>query len=146
MRHGDARIPDENRFISRAGDTHSSEEEKEDAGNAADRGALGEVGQDNRAEAGSRPGADPPEQKLMRGFNINGYVWVKLTFLGESTLLEWQKQILPKDFVPATGRRIDAEGRTRFQLWDLMHIFGPHFILSSDPFFIGNVIEFEDEP
>lgn len=59
-------------------------------------------------------------------FNINEYVWVKLTPHGEKIWRADRKQYM--DHLPdwATLPEPDADGFHKFQLWALMNLFGEH--------------------
>lgn len=65
-------------------------------------------------------------------FNVNDYVWVKLTPAGlkilERNFYELRRAFpnLPKQFLPPS---VDAEGYTKYQLWALMHDFGNHMVM-----------------
>ena len=64
-------------------------------------------------------------------FNVNGYVWVKLTPAGIKILENtdnWLRQsspTLPPFAPPAT----DENGYTRYQMWALMNDFGEYMRL-----------------
>jgi hypothetical protein len=81
---------------------------------------------------------------VLRPFNLNDLIWVKLTFLGERKLLEFQQKFLPPTGVPGQGRKIDAEGRTAFQLHDFMHIFGESMVCGQEDLFDGFTVWFEE--
>lgn len=54
-------------------------------------------------------------------FNINNYVRVRLNDKGrEHYLRHWASCGVKDRELPA----VDADGFSRFQMWDLMHIFG----------------------
>ncbi len=56
----------------------------------------------------------------MTPFNVNDYVWVKLTERGRTLYrIHWEQYHCTP--VPL---ETNAEGYSRFQLWDLMSIFG----------------------
>lgn len=68
-------------------------------------------------------------------FNINDYVSVKLNDAGREILRqdhEAFRRMVPntRAFVPPEE---DEDGFSRFQLWDLMHKFGPHISLGRIP-------------
>lgn len=66
--------------------------------------------------------------------NINDFCWVRLTDEGLS---------VARDEIKIYGR---PKGQwTRFQVWHLMAIFGPHMGMSSPQYFLGNEIVF-DQP
>lgn len=58
----------------------------------------------------------------MAEFNINHYVSVKLTPIGEEIV---RKHWAPYSKTYPTWLKPDAEGWTQFQLWELMNLFGP---------------------
>lgn len=60
-------------------------------------------------------------------YNINNYVKVKLTNNGRLILKE--QNINPSE----------EDGWTKFQLWDLMSIFGPYLCNGCDLFFETNI-------
>lgn len=66
-------------------------------------------------------------------FNINDYVKVKLTEHGKKILKE-------KDI----NNSVDENGYTKFQLWDIMNIFGEYCILGCDVPFETEIIIPED--
>lgn len=75
-------------------------------------------------------------------FNINNYVRVKLTPLGREIYRERRrdfKRLLEKQCVKvklADSMLVeDEEGWSKWQLWNLMEVFGPHVGLGSDPVF-----------
>lgn len=57
-------------------------------------------------------------RKLLK-FNINEYVWVQLNERGKQILGDTRKYTATED----------ADGWSRWQLWDLMATFGPHIYL-----------------
>lgn len=79
--------------------------------------------------------------------NINEWVWVKLTPDGwilhdkhwEDHLGEYFR-IFEREFPRSKGR----DQWQKFQLWDLMSIFGPGIHMTGPVFFEGNEIYFED--
>jgi hypothetical protein len=79
--------------------------------------------------------------------NINECVIVRLTEAGEKA---WAKAWLPSHptGVPDVIRRAATlpDGRVRFQMWQLMHDFGPDCYNGSNRLpFVNNEIEFEME-
>ena len=74
-------------------------------------------------------------------FNINNYVRVRLTDRGRSIHREWYEKIskqYPPDCLSYRPPTEDEEGWSRWQLWDLMNIFGPSCMN-------GCIIPFETE-
>lgn len=64
----------------------------------------------------------------MKLFNINDYVWIKLTSKGQEFLLNKEKSLTDKfnhDFSGLyTNKEKDTEGYSQWQLWELMNVFG----------------------
>ncbi len=68
--------------------------------------------------------------------NYNETVRVQLTEAGKNRLKEYcRNRELYKAYV-------ERDGRAKFQLWQLMHIFGPMMMFGTDeiPFVRGNII------
>jgi hypothetical protein len=64
-------------------------------------------------------------------FNVNGYVWVKLTPVGLKILEDlhlWLKQSVPK-LPPFAPPPTDENGFTKYQMWALMNDFGEYMRL-----------------
>lgn len=63
--------------------------------------------------------------------DINEYVWVKLTDIGRKAHADHWRQYAErlKCEVPI---HTDTEGWSRFQLWELMNIFGPMMFMTAD--------------
>ena len=53
--------------------------------------------------------------------NINTYIWVKLTEEGKKIILMKEVNNFGK---PVPIKRKTKNGYTRFQLWEVMHLFG----------------------
>lgn len=70
-------------------------------------------------------------------FNINEYVYVKLTDYGKEILRERRERfnevLISKGIEPFTTDfiKVDEDGFTQFQLWELMNIFGNFMNVSS---------------
>ena len=85
-------------------------------------------------------------------FNINNEVKVKLT--AEALAIHRRKfEELHKTYPHALGEyappKVDADGWSKFQLWQLMHDFGPHMFCGSDQLFEDNIVwvhGWDDEP
>lgn len=60
----------------------------------------------------------------MLGINLNSFVKVKLTDYGKQCYIEDPK----KYYESPELRETDDKGYTKFQLWDLMSIFGPYMM------------------
>ena len=71
--------------------------------------------------------------------NLNDRVKVKLTVLGIKTYINYMDEvnngriknpaIKPKDCIP----KIDDDGYSTFQLWQLFNIYGEHMTMASEP-------------
>lgn len=57
-------------------------------------------------------------------FNINDYVWLKLTEIGHSIYLEYWAEVLPNYEERPTLHMVN--GYSRLLLWEAMEIFGQH--------------------
>jgi len=80
-------------------------------------------------------------------FNINEEVKVKLNAYGLNIYTEkmekvneWLNSVHGKCVKMEV--KIDENGYTKFQLWDLMHLFGPHMVLGMDIPFTDTEIVF----
>lgn len=72
-------------------------------------------------------------------FNINGDVWIRLTGAGTRAYnLHYEKLGME----PPPLQR-DSSDWCKFQLWDLMHIFGPAVYNGCQIPFVENVIRFK---
>ena len=75
-------------------------------------------------------------------FNINEYVWVRLTQSGK-LIHRRNHDELRRQFPCLERYRAplpDSAGYTRGQLWDLMQTFGPHFSLGGEPPFHTDIM------
>ena len=66
-------------------------------------------------------------------FNINNYVLVKLNEIGEEELKRQHEELMiiaPK-LGPYEPRKVDEDGFSKWQMWDLMHTFGHMVSLGS---------------
>ena len=76
-------------------------------------------------------------------FNVNDYVWVKLTPVGlkilERNFYELRRAFpnLPKQFTPPL---MDDEGYTKYQMWSLMNDFGNYMVMGGQSPFETDVI------
>ena len=76
------------------------------------------------------------EKQMKKSVNVNDRVWVRLTRKGLRILRESRHD------VPQRG-----PGRwRRFQLHDLMMIFGPHSYTQIGPLFVNNEVQFTEPP
>ncbi len=57
----------------------------------------------------------------MKNININSEVWVKLTEEGKKIILTKETNSFGK---PMSIKRKTKNGYTKFQLWEVMHLFG----------------------
>lgn len=66
-----------------------------------------------------------------REFNVNDFVMVRLTDMGREILRKQHEELLRR--VPKLGEfnapKEDADGWSRWQMWNLMETFGPHVSL-----------------
>ncbi len=69
-----------------------------------------------------------------RTFNVNDSVWVRLTDAGK--LIHRREHDEMRKRVPSIGRyqppKSHPGGYSKFQLWELMQIFGPHISIGSE--------------
>lgn len=84
----------------------------------------------------------------MKKFNVNNMVKVKLTDLGKDIfyhqfdeLNNMCREVVIKPIYP----KVDADGFTEFQLWDLMSIYGAHLQLGCNIPFEDCAIYFDDD-
>ena len=66
----------------------------------------------------------------MKNLNINSYVWVKLTDVGKKKVELDQMNSFGKSFKPI--KRKTKNGYTRFQLWEVMKLFGSEMYLANN--------------
>jgi len=67
-------------------------------------------------------------------FNINDYVFVKLTDRGrEIHRIHYERVFPDHPDIVYQEPEVDADGESKFQLWDLMTIFGEHMYLGCNP-------------
>jgi len=80
--------------------------------------------------------------------NLNDNVWVRLTPAGEDMWAKSWEDYSPSG-VPLAVREAATErdGWIRFQLWDLMHTFGPALVVGCPKLpFEDNKIKLEETP
>ena len=76
----------------------------------------------------------------LKAVNINVTVWVKLTDEGKKLLREhYESHRINASKVPKLYRK----GKVSFQLWDLMHIFGPNLYNGCTVPFVNNEISID---
>ena len=84
-----------------------------------------------------------------REFNLNQYVWVKLTVTGEEELARQHKKFadrLPNVFGKLRTKGRIEDGYERFQLWDLINRLGHLCHLGCFPPFETTIrLEFPEE-
>lgn len=64
--------------------------------------------------------------------NINDFVWVTLTFEGYRLIAEKEWE--------GFYTTVTTHGFTRFQLWELMNVFGPYISASAPTYFKHGMI------
>lgn len=78
---------------------------------------------------------------MLYQFNVNNYVWVKLTELGK---VLYDAHYMNLGMTPPELIN-NEEGYTRFQMWEVMHFFGQHcFNGSQVPFMTEILLSLED--
>lgn len=81
----------------------------------------------------------------MQDFNINYNVHVRLTPRGRKLLMQWHADAFKGslDRYPYEPPKEDADGWSRWQLWDLMQRLGEHCTMGPEPPF-ETTIRLED--
>ena len=64
--------------------------------------------------------------------NLNDYVFVKLKEKGYQRLVDYDKKYGCSHDIDYFKERADADGYTRFQLWNFMQIFGKDMYLGNN--------------
>ena len=83
-------------------------------------------------------------KEIMIKFNINDHVKVKLTDLGKDIYLHQYDRInkvysnYSKTILTPSNPKVDKDGYTDFQLWELMQLYGQHLHM-------GTKLPFETE-
>lgn len=78
----------------------------------------------------------------MQKFNINDSVYVKLTPKGYAIHRDYWLPFTKDKYMPPSR---DADGYSKFQLWDLMYVFGSHMHLGCKvPFETEIVLDTDD--
>lgn len=75
----------------------------------------------------------------MKSINLNEYIYVKLTDLGKDIYYhqyDWLNDYTGKIVLEPKMPEVDDKGRTRFLLWEFMHLYGEHLRMAAP-----NVIE-----
>ncbi len=68
----------------------------------------------------------------LKEYNINYPVYVKLTDTGIAIMKEQHKERqlgYPNHTTPFIGKGVDDDGFSKWQLWDLMNVFGGHMTM-----------------
>ena len=78
-------------------------------------------------------------------FNINDYVWVKLTDVGRKLLKEQHEKfnkLMESCGGPATPYQppIEIDGWSKWQMWDLFHRLGGQLKMGFDLPFVSNIL------
>ena len=87
----------------------------------------------------------------MKSFNINDVIKVKLNEVGLAIYSDRAKEINKKfeenniKYRSSIFPKRDDKGFVKFQLWDLMNLYGKHLELSLTSPFEDNKIYFEDD-
>lgn len=85
----------------------------------------------------------PDRQLAEVGANLNDYVWVRLTELGRK-IHRQQFDAAMKGYLSLAGLEYrppqHVAGWDRFQLWDLMALYGPHMYNGAPQVFADNMI------
>jgi hypothetical protein len=80
-----------------------------------------------------------------REFNVNHYVYVRITEQGWKVLEDYFRAL---DFPPIAREQAyyapDEHGWSRFQMWDLMNIFGPSMGMGFGPVPFETTIRLQD--
>jgi len=85
-------------------------------------------------------------KEIMIKFNINDHVKVKLTDLGKDIYLHQYDRInkvysnYSKTILTPSNPKVDKDGYTDFQLWELMQLYGPHLYCGAEQLFEKNII------
>ena len=75
-------------------------------------------------------------------FNINNYVRVKLTEEGKTHYIKWHKDLKVDAVCPA----IDSAGYCKFQMHELMNVFGSEVVMGLPQMFNSNIkIQIDEE-
>ena len=72
--------------------------------------------------------------------NLNFIVRVKLNDLGRKILREKDEKLMARFPGLSFGRTVEDDGTYRTQLWSLMHDFGSHLWIGSDPPFETEIV------
>ena len=83
----------------------------------------------------------------MKKFNVNELVKVKLTDVGKDIFYHQfdELNVMCKEVViEPRYPKVDADGFTEFQLWDLMNTYGPHLKVGCNVPFEDCAIYFEE--
>ena len=80
----------------------------------------------------------------MQEANFNDEVWVRLTKEGQSVLRDWCREHRTRFKMVKFGRSKDSAGKvwTKFQLWEMMNIFGARMYHGGPNMFKDNILRF----
>ena len=75
------------------------------------------------------------ERTAAMRFNVNDHVKVKLTDVGRRAIVKNHERLFGARANQYPMRKVDedADGWSRWQLWDLMQEFGPHIVSGCHP-------------
>lgn len=76
--------------------------------------------------------------------NLNDIVYVRLTNHGLTVHRDWWHDLSIPNATYVQPQE-DAEGRSRWHLWELFSIFGPHIYMGCVQVFIDNDIEVDND-
>ncbi len=82
---------------------------------------------------------------MMTEASLNDYVWVQLTEHGLGVYHDHYVALFPnRDLIPIPALHT-RRGWTRFQLWELMHIFGADTMMGGPLSFKSTAVRLEDK-
>ncbi|QDV86931.1 hypothetical protein [Planctomycetes bacterium TBK1r] len=91
----------------------------------------------------ARENERPKEYTSERGvpFNLNDYVYVRLTEHGRQVHREWFESVMSGNLWDAgyTKPVEDDDGWSKWQMWSLINVFGNHVYMGAKPCFDMNV-------
>ena len=86
-------------------------------------------------------GAASERAKLKRAFNINDCVWLRLTDDGREVHRSYYADLMKSAGLDLpTPPLHEVHGCVRFQLWQAMHVFGPHMYLGGPNLFDMDIL------
>ena len=82
----------------------------------------------------------------MKGININEYVYIKLTSKGKDILNGFYENLDMNSVDVKILHPTTSDGYTRFQIWEIAHIFGEYLYLgSTTKVFVDNELAIEEK-